>query len=61
MTVNPHKIFISACLLGRPVRSDVAPQGLCSLDDCNVGNYDFDYAAANRDSIKEKFNDLIAG
>ncbi len=45
----------------RPVRSDVAPQGLCSLDDCNVGNYDFDYAAANRDSIKEKFNDLIAG
>lgn len=45
----------------RPVRSDVAPQGLCSLDDCNVGNYDFGYAAANRDSIKEKFNDLIAG
>ena len=45
----------------RPVRSDVAPQGLCSLDDCNVGNYDFGYAAANRDSIKEKFNDLVAG
>jgi uncharacterized protein YbbK (DUF523 family) len=22
MTVNPHKIFISACLLGRPVRYD---------------------------------------
>ena len=45
----------------RPVRSDVAPQGLCSLDDCNVGNYDFGYADANRDSIKEKFNDLVAG
>ena len=45
----------------RPVRSDVAPVGLCSLDECNVGNYDFDYAAANRDAIKEQFNDLVAG
>ena len=44
----------------RPVRSDITPVGLCSLDECNVGDYDFDYAAANRDAIKEQFNDLIA-
>lgn len=42
----------------RPVRSDVSPEGLCALDECNVGTYDFDYAANNRDAIKEKFNDL---
>ena len=45
----------------RPVRSDIAPKGLCSLDDCHVGNYDFSYAASNRDAIKEQFNDLVAG
>ena len=45
----------------RPVRSDITPVGLCSLDECNVGTYDFDYAAANRDAIKEQFNDLVAG
>ena len=26
----------------RPVRSDVTPKGLCSLEDCHVGNYDFE-------------------
>ncbi len=45
----------------RPVRSDVEPQGLVSLDQCNVGSYDFSYAANNRDDIKEKFNDLTVG
>ena len=45
----------------RPVRSDIAPKGLCSLDECNVGNYDFSYAASNRDAIKEQFNDLLTG
>ena len=39
----------------RPVRSDIAPKGLCSLDECHVGNYDFSYAASNRDAIKEQF------
>ena len=43
------------------MRSDITPVGLCSLDECNVGTYDFDYAAANRDAIKEQFNDLVAG
>lgn len=42
----------------RPVRSDIEPEGLCALDQCNVGSYDFAYAANNRDAIKEKFNDL---
>ena len=45
----------------RPVRSDVEPQGLVSLDQCNVGTYDFAYAANNRDAIKEQFNDLTVG
>ena len=45
----------------RPVRSDITPKGLCSLEDCHVGNYDFSYAASHRDEIKEQFNDLVAG
>ena len=45
----------------RPVRSDLTPEGLAPLDECNVGNYDFTYAAQNRDAIKEKFNDLTVG
>lgn len=45
----------------RPVRSDLTPEGLAALDECKVGNYDFAYAANNRDSIKEKFNDLTVG
>jgi len=45
----------------RPVRSDLEPEGLCPLDQCNVGTYDFNYAATNRDAIKEKFNDLTVG
>lgn len=45
----------------RPVRSDLAPEGLCPLEECHVGNYDFTYAATNRDAIKEKFNDLTIG
>ena len=45
----------------RPVRSDIAPKGLCSLDECHVGNSDFSYAASHRDEIKEQFNDLVAG
>ena len=45
----------------RPVRADLEPEGLCALDECNVGNYDFLYAATNRDDIKEQFNDLSVG
>ena len=42
----------------RPVRSDVAPQGLSPLSEIDLGNYDFDYAANERESITEKWNDL---
>ena len=45
----------------RPVRSDLTPEGLCPLEECHVGTYDFTYAATNRDAIKEKFNDLTIG
>ena len=44
----------------RPVRSDLSPEGLCELSTLDLGNYDFDYAANNRDAIKEQFNDLLA-
>ena len=44
----------------RPVRSDLDPQGLCALSEIDLGNYDFAYAALNRDDIKEKWNDLTA-
>ena len=44
----------------RPFRHH--PQGSVQfLEDCHVGNYDFSYAASNRDEIKEQFNDLVAG
>lgn len=42
----------------RPVRSDVAPAGLAPLDEIDLGNYDFAYAAANKADIVEKWNDL---
>ena len=45
----------------RPVRADLQPEGLCALDECKVGVYDFTYAATHRDEIKEKFNDLTIG
>ena len=42
----------------RPVRSDVEPAGLIPLDQIDLGNYDFAYAAANKADIVEKWNDL---
>ncbi len=45
----------------RPVRSDIEPEGLIALSDIDLGDYDFDYAAANRDEITEKWNDLTVG
>lgn len=44
----------------RPVRSDLSPEGLCELSTLDLGDYDFAYAANNRDAIKEQFNDLLA-
>ena len=45
----------------RPVRSDLAPEGLCELSTLDLGNYDFAYAANNKESIVEKWNDLTVG
>ena len=45
----------------RPVRSDLAPQGLCELSTLDLGNYDFGYAAKNKSDIVEKWNDLTVG
>ena len=45
----------------RPVRSDVPPVGLPALDTLDLLNYDFDYAAKNKESIVEKWNDLTVG
>ena len=45
----------------RPVRSDLAPEGLCELSTLDLGDYDFAYAANNKEAIVEKWNDLTVG
>ena len=45
----------------RPVRSDLSPEGLCELSTLDLGDYDFAYAANNKESIVEKWNDLTVG
>ena len=45
----------------RPVRSDVSPVGLPELSTLDLLNYDFDYAAKNKETIVEKWNDLTVG
>ena len=45
----------------RPVRADLAPEGLCELSTLDLGNYDFAYAANNKEAIVEKWNDLTVG
>ncbi len=45
----------------RPVRSDVAPEGLEALANIDLGDYDFAYAANNKEAIVEKWNDLTVG
>ena len=45
----------------RPVRSDLTPEGLCELSTLDLGNYDFAYAATNKEAIVEKWNDLTVG
>ena len=45
----------------RPVRSDLSPVGLCELSELDLGDYDFGYAANNKESIVEKWNDLTVG
>ena len=45
----------------RPVRSDLTPEGLCELSTLDLGDYDFAYAAKNKEAIVEKWNDLTVG
>ena len=45
----------------RPVRSDLAPEGLCELSTLDLGDYDFAYAANNKADIVQKWNDLTVG
>ncbi len=45
----------------RPVRSDLTPDGLVELSTLDLGNYDFAYAATNKEAIVEKWNDLTVG
>ena len=45
----------------RPVRSDITPVGLAELSTLDLGDYDFTYAATNKESIVEKWNDLTVG
>ena len=45
----------------RPVRSDLAPEGLCELSELDLGDYDFAYAATEKANIVQKWNDLTVG
>ena len=45
----------------RPVRSDLTPVGLCELSELDLGDYDFAYAATEKESIVEKWNDMTVG
>ena len=45
----------------RPVRSDLTPVGLSELSELDLGDYDFAYAATEKESIVEKWNDLTVG
>jgi len=44
----------------RPVRSDLAPKGLCELKELDLGNYDFAYAAKNKSDLVATWNDKVA-
>ena len=45
----------------RPVRSDLPPVGLCELSTLDLCNYDFGYAATQKEAIIETWNDLLVG
>ena len=45
----------------RPVRSDLAPEGLCDLSTLDLCDYDFAYAANEKTNIVQKWNDLLVG
>ena len=45
----------------RPVRSDLAPEGLVELSTLDLCDYDFAYAANEKTNIVQKWNDLLVG
>lgn len=45
----------------RPVRSDLAPEGLVELSEINLCDYDFDWAANNKEMIIEQWQDIVVG
>lgn len=45
----------------RPIRSDVTPEGLPALSEFAIMTYNFDYAAANKAAIVEKWQDTLVG
>ena len=45
----------------RPIRSDITPEGLLGLDEFATMTYNFDYAAANKADIVEKWQDALVG
>ena len=45
----------------RPIRSDVEPKGLCPLSDITLMNYNFDYAATQKEAIGNKWQEMLVG
>ena len=45
----------------RPVRSDVTPVGLPALSEIELVDYDFDWAAKNKEAVIERFNEIMVG
>ena len=46
----------------RPVRSDMdVPAGMSKLSDLKLVDYDFDWAAKEKQNIIDHFNDIMAG
>lgn len=45
----------------RPVRSDVEVVGMTKLADIKLVDYDFDWAANNKETIIERFNEIMVG
>ena len=45
----------------RPIRSDVTPEGLMGLNEFSIMTYNFDYAAANKADIVEKWQETLVG
>ncbi len=43
----------------RPVRGDLEPQGLVALADIDLLDYDFDWAATQKEAIIEKWQEII--